>query len=164
VTVLDLEGFDGVSHIVATILEDGHTVPRRVKCEDLRELCWPTPQWSPPRLPSAKPGQLILFEDIGEDGYRRAGLVKDVTDEFAHVHEYAPNSKITRWLPVWVSASGSQDTKRFCPPGWAPMMTDVTWPQILMTGKLLKESLDEDTRRRANAAGHSWALPQTRDI
>jgi hypothetical protein len=160
VTVLDLEGFDGTSHIVATILEDGHTIPRRVKCDDLRERCWPTPQWTPPKIPSAKPGQLILFEDDDPDGYRRAGLVLDVTDEHCHAHEYAPNSTVTRWLPVWISPTGKQDSSRKCPSTWTALITTVKWSQIVLTGSLLKESLSEDTKRRAISSGHDWALPR----
>jgi hypothetical protein len=113
-------------------------------------------------MASAKPGQLILFEDEADDGFRRAGLVKEVTDEYAQVHEYAPNQTVTRWLPVWISPTNEQDTRRKCPDGWTAMQTDVNWNQVLMTGELQKESLSEDTKRRATAAGYDWALPGTK--
>ena len=159
VTVIDLEGFDGDTHIIATVLEEGTALPKRVKCEDLRERCWPTPQWSPPSMASAKPGQFILFEDAADDGFRRGGVVQETADNHASVQEYAPNNTVTRWLPVWISPTGAQNPKRICPPGWAPMLTDVSWDRVKLTGTLSKESLSDDTRRRALALGLTWALP-----
>ena len=155
VEIMDLKGFNGTSHAVAVIAEEGKE-PRAVKCEDLREKCWGRPQWEPIRSLESKIGSFILFED--QDS-RRGGVVMEVLDTVAVVHEYCANEKRTRWLPVWSHKKLKERIKQDCPDSFGQRLIEVEWAQIILIGKLSGMVMSDDTKRRAIAKGYDWAVP-----
>lgn len=159
VEVLDLEGWDGTSHIIATIQEQGKE-PRRVKCESLRELCWGRPQWSPTHAMNLELGDFI-FVSIPSEDVRRVGIIMEFADDESSLimHEYSSNIKTrSRWLPVWQKDS-KVESRRICPKGWSPLLITVSLPDIQMAGKIQGEVLTDTTKRRLLAKGYYWALP-----
>jgi len=159
VTVLSLEGWDGTTHIVANVQQEGKE-PRRVKCEDLRELCWGRPQWSPSQALNIELGDFIFVSKPEED-FRRVGIIMEfaVDDSELVMHEYSSNTKTrTRWLPVWEKAD-KIESRRICPSGWSAHLVTLKHSDIQMSGKIKGEVLTECTKRRLLAKGYYWALP-----
>jgi hypothetical protein len=159
VTVLSLEGWDGTTHIVANVQQEGKE-PRRVKCEDLRELCWGRPQWSPSQALNIELGDFIFVSKPEED-FRRVGIIMEfaVDDLELVMHEYSSNTKTrTRWLPVWEKAD-KIESRRICPSGWTAHLVTLKHSDIQMSGKIKGEVLTDCTKRRLLAKGYYWALP-----
>ncbi len=157
VQVLKLEGWDGSTHLVAQVQEQGKE-PKRVKCQDLREMCWGRPQWSPSRAMNIDMGDFVFVSRTGED-FRRAGIIMEIEDMEAVIHEYSTRQNLrTRWLPVW-EQSGDIECRRACKEGWKPAIFTVQLDEVEMAGKIKGEVLSDDTKRRLLAKGYFWALP-----
>jgi hypothetical protein len=129
---------------------------KRVRCSDLSERCYGRPQWSPMLALEAKIGGFVLFED---EEASRGGVIMEIVEDVAHVHEYVANEKRSRWVPVWVHDSGREEPKQKAPGGAVALMRQVEWEQVLLVGKIKGMVLADDTKRRALAMGLTWALP-----
>ena len=162
VVVVDLEGFDGETHLIATVREEGSTVDKRVKCQDLREMCWGRPQWSPQQTSLAMAiSDFILFSSEGDE-FNRGGLVRELSGGKLIVHEYCANDKRTRWLPLWNVADRKEKAAQKCPDGYSELLAEIDSDDVMLVGKLKGMVLSDNTKRRARAKGFDWALPSAR--
>jgi hypothetical protein len=159
VEVIDLQGFDGISHVIAIIKEEGANDVKMVRCQDLTERCYGRPQWSPIRQINLAVGDFVAF--MGPDGEddMRGGVITEVGDTDAVVHEIMANDKRSRWLKVWFKPGCKYQAKRECPNGYEPNLLTITATDMVLKGKITGETLSDDTKRRARAKGMTWILP-----
>lgn len=159
VEVVSLDGWDGVTHMIAVVKEPGSDRTIKVKCQDLRERCWGRPQWKP-MVPLGIALNNMVFCSPRESDYNHVGMAIELNDEYVLVHEYSTNPELrTRWRPMWESDDGALVCKRTCPSGFSAHVMRVQRPDVMMVGKMLKEVLTDDTKRRLLARGYFWALP-----
>ena len=157
VTVLDLEGYDGITHIIARV-QEGDKPPFRVKCQDLREMCWGRPQWSPSIPLNINLTDVVFFSTPADD-FNRVGLVMEIAESQLVVHEYSTNLKLrSRWRPIW-ERHDKFVVKKICPPGYSASLLEVSISDVEMVGKISGEVFQDNTKRRLIAKGFFWALP-----
>jgi hypothetical protein len=157
VVVVDLEGWDGLTHIIARI-QEADKPPFRVKCQDLSEMCWGRPQWSPALQLRVDITDVVFYTSVSDD-FNHVGLVRDIQGSGLTVHEYSTNPKLrSRWRPIW-SKNSSLKVVKACPAGYAAHTVDIDMTDVMMVGKLSNEVFEDNTKRRLLAKGFYWALP-----